>query len=220
MDYRAIDRASASPVEVSLDGRTAERFTLMMRTAKLMTEVAEHLCVIRDVSSSGLSARLFHPLAPVGRVTLEMQTGDRHVMYPVWQREGEAGFRFCTPVDVESMIRNCSRFPKRELRFAADIDVDLHARGECSEAILRNFSQQGAMLECADHFSLGQVLRLESDHFPQTVGRVRWRMGNRYGLAFDSTIQMLELANLIVRMNRTAPVTMDSPAIIGMRSVT
>lgn len=220
MDYRAIDRQLASPVQMDLDERAAPRFTLLMRTAKLVAGDAEYLCVIRDVSSAGVSVRLFHPLPPVSRMTLEMQTGDCHGMYPVWQREGEAGFRFCTPVDVEKMVRNSSRYPKRELRFSAEMPVGLCIDGCRHETILRNISQQGAMVECDRHMALGQAVRVESDQFPEIVARVRWRMGNRYGLVFDTTFRMLELARLVVSLNRTAPDTINSPAPSSLRSAT
>ena len=42
--------------------RGAQRFTLLIRTAKLVCESGEYLCVIRDVSSTGVRLRLFHDL--------------------------------------------------------------------------------------------------------------------------------------------------------------
>ena len=49
------------------DMRGAQRFTLLIRTAKLVSETGEFLCIIRDVSATGLRLRLFHDL-PRGRL--------------------------------------------------------------------------------------------------------------------------------------------------------
>ena len=102
-------------VEVELEERATPRFTLLIRTAKLVCDSAEYLCVIRDVSAEGVSVRLFHPL-PIEtegvELVLEMQTGDCHPVTLIWQKPGEAGFQFVTPVDVFrngncAFVRNC-----------------------------------------------------------------------------------------------------------------
>jgi hypothetical protein len=78
-------------LDVHLDERAAPRFTLLIRTAKLICGNADYLCVIRDVSAEGISVRLFHPIPTADEIILEMQTGDRHPVRAVWQNPGEAG---------------------------------------------------------------------------------------------------------------------------------
>ena len=48
--------------EPAREQRTAPRFTLLIRTAKLLSSSGEYLCVIRDVSSEGIKVRTFHQL--------------------------------------------------------------------------------------------------------------------------------------------------------------
>ena len=198
-------------MDVALEERAAPRFTLLIRTAKLICGSAEYLCVIRDVSAEGISVRLFHSVPSDDEMILEMQTGDCHAVKPVWQRPGEAGFRFVIPIDVEQMIRRSSRFPKRELRFAADLPVKLSVAGVPHQAILHNISQQGAMIESVERLAIDQILRMESRHLPEIQARVRWRKGEQYGLIFDTTFRLHDLAE-IVHMLQKQPPASDQPA--------
>lgn len=187
-------------VEVELEERATPRFTLLIRTAKLVCDSAEYLCVIRDVSAEGVSVRLFHPL-PIEtegvELVLEMQTGDCHPVTLIWQKPGEAGFQFVTPVDVEQVIRRSSRFPKRELRFCAELPVKLVVAVGNYHAVLHNISQQGAMIETGDRLAIAQTIRIESKGLPDIEAKVRWRKGERYGLIFDTTFRLHDLAEIV-----------------------
>lgn len=207
----AIEAWDDFPAEESgafaLEDRAAPRFTLLIRTAKLVCDHAEYLCVIRDVSSQGISVRLFHPTPSDTELVLEMPTGECHPVKPVWQKTGKAGFEFIKPIDVEQMIRSSSQLPKRELRFAVQLPVTLIRSGQRLGAVLHNISQQGAMIECgAQQFALDQVVRMESEGLPEIQARIRWRQGNRYGLIFDTIFHIHDLA-AIVHLLQPQPVS-------------
>jgi hypothetical protein len=46
------------------DPRGAARSSLMFRTAKILCESGEYVCVVRDVSATGARLRLFHAAPP------------------------------------------------------------------------------------------------------------------------------------------------------------
>ncbi len=209
-----IEGSSTSCAAVQVEDRSAPRFTLLIRAAKLITETAEHLCVLRDVSATGISVRLFQPVPLRGAARLEVQTGDNYDLTPVWQRSDAAGFQFAAPIDVERLVRNASRFPKRELRFRADVPVTLAFAGQRREARLHNLSQKGAMIESRQLLSLDQWVRLERGILPEIEARVRWREGQRHGLVFDTTLSLQDLASLVTRL-RANPGTADLPDAWG-----
>ena len=53
--------------------RTEPRISLMLRAAKLAGSKGEFLCILRDVSATGLKARLFHPLPSDSPFTIELE---------------------------------------------------------------------------------------------------------------------------------------------------
>jgi hypothetical protein len=70
--------------------------------------------------------------------------------------------------------------------------------------VLHNFSQQGAMIETGDRLAIAQTIRIESPGWPDIEAKVRWRKAERYGLIFDTTFRMHDLANIVHGL-RTRP---------------
>jgi hypothetical protein len=180
--------------------RIAQRFTLLIRTAKLISSSGEFLCVIRDASSTGVSIRTFHPLPSNEQLTLELPNGDQHAIERVWERDGSAGFRFSVAVDIDRLLQNKSRFPKRPVRLKLQLPALVSSHGTTAGVVIRNLSQQGARIESPMRLSLDQKLRLESDSLPIIQASVRWRKDNEYGLSFDDTFQFAELARLAAQL--------------------
>ena len=192
----AFDPSETGNGEGGAESRAAPRFTLLIRTAKLLSSKGEFLCVVRDASSTGVSVRTFHKLPNDRRMTLEMPNGDTHRIELVWEKEGSAGFRFEEEIDTQRMIEGRSRFAKRPVRLRLHVPALVSSHGRSYGAVVRNLSQQGARIECAEHLALDQKVRLEADGLPALQSTVRWRHKEEYGLVFDQTFQFAELAEI------------------------
>jgi len=178
------------------EARVAPRFTVLIRAAKLISPEGEFLCVIRDVSETGLSARIFHPLPECGAMMIELQNGDRYEADLVWQDEERAGFRFCQPVDVARVINLPSRFAKRAIRLNIKAPASLIASLQITPATILDISQQGAKIACDRHFSIDQRIKLAAAGLRETEAKVRWRREGQCGLVFEETFQFGELARI------------------------
>ena len=114
-----MDKAASSPQldqepqATGEDLRAAPRFTLLIRAAKLISAQGEFVCVIRDVSETGVSVRLFHALPGCQQFELHMPAGAVYEINRVWQRDNEAGFTFSQPVEVPQLINESADYPKR-----------------------------------------------------------------------------------------------------------
>lgn len=182
------------------EDRVAPRFTLLIRSAKLVCPQGEFICIIRDVSATGISLRGFHPLPPEGPFRIELQTGEAHAIEGIWRRGNEAGFRFVEEVEVLDLIAEGGRFPKRQLRLAIRFPVTLSAGLGVHRGELTNISQQGARIECASLFAIDQPLRIGAKGMPELVARVRWRHEGAYGVVFDTTFSLNQLAVIAVSL--------------------
>ena len=176
--------------------RGAQRFNLLIRTAKLACETGEFLCVIRDVSATGVRLKLFHHLPPDRHLALELGNGEVYFVERVWERDGHAGFRFSAPIDVESFIAEVSPFPRRPVRLRLQIPATVTALGVQADAVIRDLSQRGAGIETGRLLAKGQPLTLDAPGMPQVTARVAWRNGRFYGLAFERVFTLEELARL------------------------
>ena len=186
------------------DMRAAPRFTLLIRAAKLVSGEGEFVCVIRDVSETGVSVRLFHALPPCDSFELHMPAGAVYPITPVWRRGNEAGFAFGVRVDVCELVTETSHFPRRALRLSVSFPVTLSTLTLQCEAEVRNVSQQGARIVCNSLLAIDQTVRIAA---PSLVGeqrtvraKVRWRHDQHYGLVFDDTLTLGDFARLAARL--------------------
>ena len=192
-----------SPAEL----RAAPRVTLLIRPAKLVTAEGQFVCVIRDVSATGVSVRLFHPLPAGDSALLETETGMRVAMRRVWVRDSKAGFQFDQDIDVAALVNEIGNFRKRKLRVDIELPVTLAFLGQNHPAVIRNLSQQGALIEADVRLTLAQMIRLKSDYLPEIRAKVRWRRDSRYGLVFEDTFALGDFAQLAALL--------QSPSLLG-----
>lgn len=199
--WELMDNAAPAPEGPDYaDQRAAPRVTLLIRPAKISTVEGEFVCVIRDVSSTGVSVRMFH-LPPVGqRASLETETGQVIAMERVWARGKDVGFRFLSPIDVNALVGEEGHYPKRKLRLSIELPVVMLVLGQEHHAIVRNLSQQGARIECEQRLAIDQIVRLRSRPLPEIRAKVRWRGGNEYGLVFEDTFKLAEFAELAAHL--------------------
>ncbi len=193
------------------DQRAAPRFTLLIRAAKLVSAQGEFVCVIRDVSESGVSVRLFHTLPSCPSFALHMPAGAAYEISPVWQRENEAGFTFDDPVEVQRLVNESTDYPKRGLRLGLCFPVKMNMLAGSTEALVENISQQGARLTCDRLLAIDQTVRLEMPDLagkPREVrAKVRWRRDHHYGVVFDDTFTLGDFARLAALL--------QAPALLG-----
>lgn len=205
----ARDHTPSEAETLDLEERRAPRFTLLIRTAKLIIEDRQYLCVVRDISMTGASIKSFHPVPEGKRTALEFPTGDVYPAEMVWQKDGEAGFQFHTPIDVEDIIMATGEYPKRDLRFDVELPLQIEGDSLPIPAQLVNVSRQGGLIHCDTALAIGQPLRIKAPGLPDIEARVRWRKGQAYGLVLDTTFSLVDLAALIDRLHsrnaRAAP---------------
>ena len=182
--------------EAEAEQRTAARYTPLIRTAKLIGASGEFLCVVSDVSATGVSARLFHPLPNDKTLCLEMPNGDQLPLETVWQTDGRAGFRFACPVNLDRVVEGRGDWPKRPIRLNLEMPLLLSGLSGRFEGTLRNISSQGAQIECDARLAIEQRLRVKGQFLPEIETKVRWRHGPAYGLVFDSLVQFADLARI------------------------
>lgn len=196
------------PEQAGAELRAAPRFTLLIRAAKLVSAQGEFVCVIRDVSETGVSVRLFHALPSCQQFELHMPGGTVYLIDRVWDRDNEAGFSFAESVDVAKLINESADYPKRGLRLGLCFPVNLSTLTSTCEAVVENLSQQGARFECGVMLAIDQTVRIEapdgSGAMREVRAKVRWRRGQHYGVVFDDTFGLGEFARLAARLQAPA----------------
>lgn len=195
MQLAAIDMRNGLPDgEPGLDQRTAPRFFALIRSAKLISAQGEFVCVVRDVSVTGVRLRCFHALPRGSAMALELQNGDVFELERVRQEGEEASFRFATPTTIERLMQEAEPFPRRPLRLSLAIPLTLRTPAGPVAAVTQNMSQQGCRVETALPLALAQPVVIDSPHLPGIRAKVRWRRDGDCGLVFDDTFSLRDFA--------------------------
>ncbi|KWV94924.1 PilZ domain-containing protein [Erythrobacter sp. AP23] len=200
MDYSTgVDR-NDNDAGGDVEQRGAPRFTSLIRSAKLVCGQGEFVCVIRDVSATGVSVRTFHPLPTDTAVALELQNGETYELELVRGEGCEASYRFARPVEVERLIHENWKFPKRALRLNIMLPLTVSTLSGKARAFTLNISQQGARIECDDVFAIDQRVTISCEHLPDIRCKVRWRKDANYGLVFEDTFALREFAMMAAKV--------------------
>lgn len=174
--------------------RAAPRFTSLIRSAKLVCGKGEFVCVVRDVSSTGVRLRCFHQVPRDPSMALELQNGELLEIELVRLAGLEASYRFVREVPIERLIGECELYPRRLLRLKLAIPVTLRTLAGPTPAVTINLSQQGCRLECGVPLAMAQPVTLEGAKLPSIRAKVRWRRDGACGLVFDDTFSLKDFA--------------------------
>lgn len=193
-------KVQVDPVSDTRDQRAQPRLSLILRAAKLIGPSGEFLCIVRDISESGVRLRLFHPIVDQADLSLEIVAGQRFGIEKVWENSDEAGFRFTNTIDVQLFLNGKGPFPKRSVRLHLLYPARLGYLDRTAAAVIHDLSREGARIETAEHLAIAQAIRLESDHLPALEATVRWRRQPYYGLVFRQVMSMEELAQCVQKV--------------------
>jgi hypothetical protein len=193
--------------------RGAQRFSLLIRTAKLVYPFGEFLCIVRDVSTTGLRLKVFHPLPEGKEAEIELANGERYPLEWVWEDDSHAGFRFPVEIDLHRFINEESHWSRRPIRLKLTLPAVLTADGAACVARVHDLSQHGARIECSQHLAEKQKVKLEAEGLPALIANVAWRSAPHYGLVLQQTFTFEALAKLAARLQANAMETEKLPGI-------
>lgn len=186
---------ASGPVRSGAELRGAPRFALLLRVAKLVVDGCERFCVIRDASATGLKVRLFGPLSHPADMAVELANGDRHRVECMWNANDHAGLRFLEPIALDRLLDEArGTGQRRHVRLRIAFDGMLHSGGEAIPVSFRDISQQGASFDSDKWLMLNELVKIETPVLPPIYAKVRWRDHPHYGVIFEQTFQLEDLA--------------------------
>ena len=191
---------------VPADARGTSRTPLpAMRSAKLVCESGEYVCLVRDVSASGVNLGLLNDLPALPHAFLELNNGEVYPMLGVWRGERQASFRFTHPIDPAELMAEPGCLPRRSLRLAIRKPGMVFAEGMLTSMMLRDLAQNGASFESDTRFPLGQTIVLSLEAIPEVTAWVRWRKGRHYGVMFETALRLDQLAAYALALQPITP---------------
>src|SRR5688572_2401874 len=87
-----------------LNRRLHTRYAMVLRDAFLHADGRRVPCVVRNISSGGLLARVYRPVELGEALRIELTGGHLLDGTVLWARDWEVGVAFTGPVDVETVL--------------------------------------------------------------------------------------------------------------------
>lgn len=184
------DQTGTPPAEL----RASQRSSLMLRTAKVVCQSGEYVCLVRDVSAGGVGLRFFHDAPPETRIFLELANGAIYPVERAWLDGNAAGYRAASEIDVDEFTSEPSDHPHRALRFRLERPVLATVDGHDCRPRLLDISRTGAKLRADREWPLQAFVRFELPGFPVRYGHVLWRKGFEHGIVFQGAMPLDQFA--------------------------
>ncbi|WBY17131.1 PilZ domain-containing protein [Erythrobacteraceae bacterium WH01K] len=200
----ALTGQETGPGPVSIvEQREAPRVALMLRNAKLSIDGKELLCIVRDVSATGVSIRAFHAIPRGKACSIELWEGQRFPIEEAWHTGREAGYSFSEAKDLDALVHEHGPFPRRPIRIALEMPGVVLCGDSGTQVTIRNISQQGACVESDALWSCSQLVRLQGKGLPDPLhSKIRWQSERLHGLVFERTFALADFARLAARLQR------------------
>jgi len=175
--------------------RTDARHHLtLLRVGAITVDDRRELCLIRNISSGGMSIRSYSPLCTGTRVVIELKTGMRVPGAVAWVDESTAGVEFDESVDVLDVLSATDdgatpRMPRIEVDCYASVRAGAVVRG------LRvcDVSQGGVKLAGKLPAEVDSDLVVTLPGMPPRAASLRWSSDEHVGLTFNRLMPLPDL---------------------------
>ncbi|GAA0295928.1 hypothetical protein GCM10009087_02090 [Sphingomonas oligophenolica] len=188
------------------DRREEFRQMTVRLVAKLRTSEREELCLVRNLSSRGLTAHVYSAIEVDSAVTFEFASGVTIPARVVWQRDSVMGVQFAERTDPALILSVRERFPDAPAPRAPRVELNIGATARVNMVhrpiTLNNISQGGARVAVEEPVDVREKLTLLIDGLPPLTGQVRWSRGGVAGLAFLSPVPFDILAQWLPMVQR------------------
>lgn len=143
-------------------------------------------CVIRKISSLGVTIESTLATALGEKVSVELASGQRAHGKIAWTGRGELGVRFDESIDVLALLNRKLVSQDRERRTVPRLEVRCPVHVKCGEhfwtATLRNISARGLQIQANELPAMGTYVSLFIEGLNIPPGEIVWRKDKLAGI--------------------------------------
>jgi len=181
--------------------RGARRRGLFLTVAKLVFDCDEQVCIVRDISETGALVQTFADISEDRLVALELSSGYRVEVQSAWKQGNRTGLAFSTSVDLHAFLARKQPNGRRQPRFRIQCAADVRSGLTNRSATVMDISQFGALIQCDQLLLIDEVVSLDLKFWRPIFAKVRWRRGSHFGLIFEETFLLEQLASLLISIS-------------------
>lgn len=182
--------------------RSEPRAATVFRPVLVEAAGRSAFCLVRNLSTAGMRAKVYGAFAPNTSVIVEFGDGERVEGALIWQRDDHVGIRFDRPIDIYAVLENVSKRVtrgriNRALRLSVDCEGQLEIESRRLAMRVLDISQRGLKVRTS-FVRPGDEVLVRLDGLDERKAIVRWTQPGLAGLAFVRPLSFDELARWVV----------------------
>lgn len=197
MEARPIDTtlySFADVVPMPPEARQDERHLTLFRVGALIVDERRELCLIKNVSASGMMIRTYSAMQEGGRVSVELKQGQMVHGDVRWVREYNVGIAFDQRIDVVELLSASLDGPRPRMpRMEVQCSASIRQGAIVSTMTAHDISQGGLKVESRRLLSMAEDVVVTLPGLPAMQATVRWYEENFYGISFNRLLALSEL---------------------------
>ena len=178
--------------------RNEKRYTLILRVGVLEQRGRSSLCLVKNISPTGVRVKVYTQPIPDAPVTIQVADEAPVGGHLIWSRDGSAGISFHEDLDPALLLRVRQKLkPHRRRampRVAVEASATLRTGGRTRRATVCDISSVGARVRTRTALTPGDRAMITFDNLPTISAFVRWSDSGESGLAFETPIPMQIIA--------------------------
>lgn len=183
----------AAATSFRLNRRIHHRYVMVLCDGFLHAAGSRIPCVVRNISSMGLMARVYRKVSLGDAVTVELAGGQMFPGAVLWTREWDVGVAFAAPIEVDEILATqwLTADPadrRTSLRITVECPATLRVRRRFYYSRLCDLSPSGARIELASELKRKGDALLTLPDLPVIPADVRWAKDRQCGLSFKEQI--------------------------------
>ncbi|MEP3051946.1 MAG: PilZ domain-containing protein [Erythrobacter sp.] len=192
--------------------RAMRRSSQLLRSAKVVCETGEYVCLIRDISEIGVGLSFLHEAPPEARIILQLTNGLTYPLERVWAGKTQTGYRFGSAISVAEFLGEESPFERRPVRLEIHANARITDGRQITKVQLVDISREGCKFASDGNHPEKRLLSFEALGLPQRLGQIRWQNGRNFGMQFQHPLAIEDLASTALRLQ---PYASDTIEILG-----
>lgn len=184
-----------------MERRREARHTLILRVGVLEQYGKSSLCLVKNISSSGVQLKCYSRPVVEGYASIRVADETPVPGQIVWLDGDVAGMSFNTELNAEALLRVRQKMKPQKRRSTPRIDVEasacLRTGGRICRALVCDISSMGARVRTPSPLVAGDRAIVTLTDLPSIDAYVRWSSGEEAGLVFETPIPMQVIAHWI-----------------------
>lgn len=181
--------------------RKQSRFTLILRVGVLEQYGKSSLCLVKNISSTGVQLKCYARPVVEGYATIRVADETPVPGRIIWLDGDVAGMSFDTELNAEALLRVRQKLRPQRRRSTPRVTVEasacLRTGGRICGAVVCDISSMGARVRTPSPLAPGDRAIITLADLPSLDAYVRWTSGDEAGLVFETPIPMQVIAHWI-----------------------